>query len=141
MGNRLPLSAVAAKRTGLIDDCFGKNNEIFTAMIESLAEQLARDVSYAKRLDTKRRQRAQDESVKSLAAYRAEELEHMKLNFYGFDPSYHVARYNFVFKIPQSWTPLHLAKHRRRIETGQQHGAAARNTNLLGDATAPAPTS
>ena len=37
----------------------------------------------------------------------------MKLNFYGFDPSYHVARYNFVYKVPHSWTPLHLARHRR----------------------------
>ena len=37
----------------------------------------------------------------------------MKLNFYGFDPSYHVARYNFVYKIPHAWTPLYLARHRR----------------------------
>ncbi len=137
MGNRLPLGAVAAKRTGLIDDCFGKNNEEFSATIESIAEQLARDTSYATRLETKHRQRIQDESIKSLATYRAEELEHMKLNFYGFDPSYHVARYNFVFKIPQSWTPLHLARHRRRIETGKHHGADERNTRLRGIVPAP----
>jgi hypothetical protein len=37
----------------------------------------------------------------------------MKLNFYGFDPSYHVARYHFVHKVPHAWTPLHLARHRR----------------------------
>jgi putative two-component system hydrogenase maturation factor HypX/HoxX len=36
----------------------------------------------------------------------------MKLNFYGFDPSYHVARYHFVFKLPKSRTPLYLAAHR-----------------------------
>ena len=36
----------------------------------------------------------------------------MKLNFYGFDPSYHVARYHFVFKVPRSRTPLFLARHR-----------------------------
>ena len=41
----------------------------------------------------------------------------MKQNFYGFDSSYHVARYNFVHKVPRSRTPLHLAKHRRR-QTG-----------------------
>ena len=40
----------------------------------------------------KRATRAADEAAKPLAAYRAEELERMKLNFYGFDPSYHVAR-------------------------------------------------
>ena len=38
----------------------------------------------------------------------------MKLNFFGFDPSYHVARYNFVYKVPRSRTPLWLATHRRR---------------------------
>jgi len=37
----------------------------------------------------------------------------MKLNFFGFDPSYHVARYHFVHKLPRSRTPLWLARHRR----------------------------
>jgi putative two-component system hydrogenase maturation factor HypX/HoxX len=36
----------------------------------------------------------------------------MHRNFYGFDPSYHVARSRFVHKHPHSWTPRHLAKHR-----------------------------
>jgi putative two-component system hydrogenase maturation factor HypX/HoxX len=38
----------------------------------------------------------------------------MRLNFYGFDPSCHVARYNFICKVPKSRTPLTLARHRRR---------------------------
>jgi putative two-component system hydrogenase maturation factor HypX/HoxX len=38
----------------------------------------------------------------------------MRLNFYGFDPSYHVARYNFVYKVPKSRTPLTIARHRRK---------------------------
>ena len=37
----------------------------------------------------------------------------MKLNFYGFDPSYHVARYNFVNRVPKSRTPLTIAPHRQ----------------------------
>ena len=37
----------------------------------------------------------------------------MRLNFYGFDSSYHVARYNFVYKVPKSRTPLTIASHRR----------------------------
>jgi putative two-component system hydrogenase maturation factor HypX/HoxX len=41
------------------------------------------------------------------------ELERMRLNFYGFDASYHVARQHFVHKLPHSRTPLHLARHRR----------------------------
>jgi putative two-component system hydrogenase maturation factor HypX/HoxX len=39
----------------------------------------------------------EDESIKPLANYRAEELERMKVNFFGADPSYHEARRRFVF--------------------------------------------
>ena len=56
--------------------------------------------------------RLADEAVKPLAAYRAEELAELQRNFYGFDPSYHVARFHFVHKTPNSWTPRHLAIHR-----------------------------
>lgn len=111
--NRLPLGAAAAKRLGLIDDCFGDDIADFRRGVERIAETLAGDADYAAQLARKRQQRQQDEAAKPLEYYRAEELECMKLNFYGFDPSYHVARYNFVFKIPRSWTPLHLARHRR----------------------------
>jgi len=67
-------------------------------------------------MQAKAGQRAADEAAKPLVAYRAEELERMKLNFYGFDPSYHVARHAFVTKMPRSRTPLWLARHRRRVE-------------------------
>jgi putative two-component system hydrogenase maturation factor HypX/HoxX len=112
MENRLPLGAAEAKRLGLIDDCFGTNVEDFTVRIEALAQALADDPSHGTHLAEKRQRRVKDEVAKPLARYRLEELEHMKLNFYGFDPSYHVARYNFVFRVPNSWTPLHLARHR-----------------------------
>lgn len=112
MENRLPLGARAAKRIGLIDDCFGADADEFVAQIESIAAALAEDASYEEQLGKKLQQRKKDEANKSLLLYRAEELERMKLNFYGFDPSYHVARYNFVFRVPSSWTPLHLARHR-----------------------------
>ncbi len=36
----------------------------------------------------------------------------MKLNFYGFDPSYHVARYHFVYRLAKARTPHYLASHR-----------------------------
>jgi putative two-component system hydrogenase maturation factor HypX/HoxX len=113
MEHRLPLGAGAARRLGLIDDCFGHDADDFVARIESIAAALAADVSYEALLREKRERRARDEADKPLAQYRIEELERMKLNFYGFDPSYHVARYNFVFRVPNSWTPLHLARHRR----------------------------
>ncbi len=118
MEHRLPLSATAARGFGLIDDSFGRNVADFEAAVESLAKFLARSPSYETHLAAKRQRRARDESEKPLSRYRAEELERMRLNFYGFDPSYHVARYNFVFKVPYSWTPLHLALHRR---TGGYH--------------------
>jgi putative two-component system hydrogenase maturation factor HypX/HoxX len=36
----------------------------------------------------------------------------MRLAFYGFDPSYHVARGRFITREPIARTPLHLAWHR-----------------------------
>ncbi len=62
--------------------------------------------------------RAGDEEKKPLQAYRDAEIERMKLNFYGFDPSYHVARYNFIHKVPKSRTPLTLAEHRSKRKRG-----------------------
>ena len=66
----------------------------------------------ANKLTAKCAQRAADEQRKPLHQYRAEELAMMRRNFYGFDPAYHVARYHFTAKSPQSWTPRHLARHR-----------------------------
>lgn len=40
-----------------------------------------------------------------------EELKR-KMNFFGFDPSYHIARYNFIRRVPKSRTPSWLATHR-----------------------------
>ena len=54
------------------------------------------DTGLDARLVEKRRRREADEAEKPLASYRSEELARMRLNFYGFDPSYHVARYNFI---------------------------------------------
>jgi putative two-component system hydrogenase maturation factor HypX/HoxX len=113
MENRLPLGATAARRLGLIDDCFGNDMDDFVAQVEIIATRLAQDPLLETHLIEKRQRRAKDEADKPLAQCRAQELERMKLNFYGFDPSYHVARYNFVFRVPHSWTPLHLARHRR----------------------------
>jgi len=113
--NRLPVGAAEAREMGLIDGCFGTDREDFVARIEQIAEGLAASPDYPALLQEKIDRRARDEREKPLDAYRAEELQHMKLNFYGFDPSYHVARYNFVYKIPHAWTPLYLVRHRRIV--------------------------
>ncbi|MDH4286919.1 MAG: enoyl-CoA hydratase/isomerase family protein, partial [Gallionella sp.] len=111
--NRQPVGAAEAQEIGLIDCCFGTDRKDFLARIEKIAEELASSPDYLTLLGEKVARRERDEKAKPLEAYRAEELQHMKLNFYGFNPSYHVARYNFVYKIPHAWTPLYLARHRR----------------------------
>lgn len=109
---RLPMGTPEARRLGLLDEAFGGGVGDFRADVRERARALAADPALPRLLEEKRRRRAADEAVKPLDAYRAEELERMRLNFYGFDPSYHVARYNFVFKVPKSRTPLYLARHR-----------------------------
>ena len=112
MNNRLPLSAAAALACGLTDARLAGDPEEFAREVGRRARALALAADYPDRLEAKRARRASDEAAKPLAQYRAEELAHMKRNFYGFDPSYHVARYHFVNKSPASWTPRHLARHR-----------------------------
>lgn len=109
---RLPIGAPEAYNLGLIDACFALTQLKFQKKIEQMAKILATSPNYVALLQNKARQREKDEQKKPLAAYRADELRHMQLNFYGFDPSYHVARYHFVHKIPHAWTPLYLARHR-----------------------------
>jgi putative two-component system hydrogenase maturation factor HypX/HoxX len=84
----------------------------FVAEVRARAEALARAPDWAARLAAKRHRRAEDEARKPLASYRADELARMRTNFYGFDPSYHVARYNFVRRVPKSRTPITIARHR-----------------------------
>lgn len=110
--NRLPVLAEEAAEWGLLDGCFGAGREEFVAQIRQRAEALAAAPDFDAQLSEKNRRRAEDEAIKPLDAYREEEMAHMKLNFYGFDPSYHVARSNFVRKVPRSRTPLYLARHR-----------------------------
>jgi putative two-component system hydrogenase maturation factor HypX/HoxX len=112
MRNRLPLGAAEAAEMGFLDEAFGDDLAGFEVEIHTRAEALAASSDFAAQLEAKRQRRAEDEAAKPLDTYRAEELKHMQRNFYGFDPSYHVARHHFVRKTPHSWTPRHLAIHR-----------------------------
>jgi hypothetical protein len=49
-------------------------------------------------LRKKHERRLDDESIKPLASYRAEELARMRVNFFGPGLAYHEARRRFVFK-------------------------------------------
>ena len=112
--NRLPIGAAAAAKIGLVDEHFGRDVASFRAQVDLRARELANGPMLETLLEAKRHRRASDELCKPLAAYREEELARMRLNFYGFDSSYHVARFNFVHKLPRSRTPLYLARHRSR---------------------------
>ncbi len=111
--SRLPLGARAARGFGLIDDHFGATGEEFELLVRKLAQELTQDHGFDRVLKEKNRRRSRDEAKRPLHLYRSEELDRLRMNFYGFDPSYHVARYHFVHRVPHSWTPLHLARHRR----------------------------
>jgi putative two-component system hydrogenase maturation factor HypX/HoxX len=112
MAARLPMASAEAVALGLADLRFGANVADFLGEARSRAEALAAAPDWAARLAAKTRARAAEEARKPLEAYRAEELARMHMNFYGFDPSYHVARSNFVRRIPKSRTPITIARHR-----------------------------
>ena len=112
MTQRLPLLAVDAQRMGLIDDCMDTGTAALETKVIPHALALALTYNLPDRILQKQQIRAVDETTRPLADYRKEELSRMHRNFYGFDPSYHVARYHFVHKLPHAWTPRHLAVHR-----------------------------
>lgn len=116
---RLPMGAREAVAIGLADRVVSADRVAFNASVQRDAARIATDPGLSRRLDEKAARRRADEAEKPLAMWRAEELARMRRNFYGFDPSYHVARYNFVHKIPKSRTPLTLARHRSQPNARQ----------------------
>jgi putative two-component system hydrogenase maturation factor HypX/HoxX len=112
MGQRLPLLAGEARALGLVDALFADDAAGFEAAARREALALAARPDFGELLAAKQARRAHDEAVRPLAAYRADELARMRRNFYGFDPSYHVARHHFVTRKLPAWTPRHLARHR-----------------------------
>ena len=109
---RLPLGSAEALRQGLVDAVLGPDALTLEAEARAKALTWAAAPDVAERVAAKAARRAADEAVKPLQRYRDEELARMHRNFYGFDPSYHVARHYFVHRKPQAWTPRHLAVHR-----------------------------
>lgn len=112
MQERLPLLARRAVSLGMIDYCDEAPRAGYVDRCLQRALELAASSDFEERIARKARRRAEDEAVRPLADYREHELAQMHRNFYGFDPSYHVARHHFVTKQPHAWTPRHLAHHR-----------------------------
>lgn len=113
----LPLGMKKARAIGYVDELLPDTSEEYHAALREKAEALARSPDYSRLLAEKRERRQQDEKEKPLSAYRAAELDQMKMNFSGTlrcgDVNYHEARYNFVHKVRPKETPAHLAKHLR----------------------------
>ncbi|MBL39190.1 MAG: hydrogenase maturation protein [Xanthomonadales bacterium] len=121
MGHRLPMLADRAQQLGLVDAVGPNRTAEFDEFVARRARALALD-DWHEEIDAKSKARAADEALRALASYRKAELDRMHLNFFGFDPSYHVARYRLVHRTPHAWTPLHLARHRSiaRAEAGTE---------------------
>jgi putative two-component system hydrogenase maturation factor HypX/HoxX len=112
MQRRLPLSAPEALRIDFIDRCLDvPAGDALDAAVRE-ARLLAASYNLGDRVMRKQIERAAHEADRPLADYRQEELSRMHRNFYGFDPSFHIARHHFVHKLPHAWTPRHLAVHR-----------------------------
>jgi len=105
----LPISTRTAQQIGLIDAAFEEDAASFRHHVRELAEELASSSRYEHLSEEKRHTRQTDEASKPLQAYREEELQHMWLNFFGTDQSYHLARQRFVYKglIPSATLPNH----------------------------------
>ncbi|OIQ75788.1 2,3-dehydroadipyl-CoA hydratase [mine drainage metagenome] len=112
MQQRQALAAQQAQHAGLADDCLPGDVSGFRRKVISYASKLAVSLDIKAQLTIKNEARSTHETAKPLAQYRQEEMAQMQRNFYGFDPSYHVARHHFVHKSPASWTPRHLCVHR-----------------------------
>lgn len=93
-----PLGARKALEIGFLDGVFGEDVETFEKELRRRAIGLVQDSEYRSSIAKKLKRRLEDELVKPLANYRAEELEMMRVNFYGPNPAYHEARRRFVFK-------------------------------------------
>lgn len=109
----LPISARKAWQIGYIDRVLDRDHNLFFAQAKRLAAQLVADREQFNRiLEQKAETRLRDESQKPLAAYRKFELTKMYANFYGSD-QYDRAREAFVYKKPNTTTPLNIAVHRK----------------------------
>ncbi len=121
---RLPMGVREAMELGLASRVLVNDADAARADLRSAALALAAQPDIGERIADKRMRRQRDEAQKPLDRYREEELQRMRRNFYGFDPSYHVARYNFIRKVPKSRTPMTLAIHRATGWPDQQTGGA-----------------
>jgi putative two-component system protein, hydrogenase maturation factor HypX/HoxX len=111
----LPIGTKKAKAIGYIDEIFPDDYANYLEQVRQNAEAMAVHPQYQQMLEEKCNARQRDEQAKPLSAYRAAELQKMKINFSGKsiagEVNYHEARYNFVHKVKPKETAACLAKH------------------------------
>ncbi|KOU51948.1 hydrogenase maturation protein [Streptomyces sp. WM6378] len=123
-----PVGAAAAHRMGLVDRLVACGPQRFRAEIAQMAGRLASSPSVDGRIAAKKAERERQEATKPLAAYRQEELTHMRRTFFDPDAPYHALRGAFVRKVRTEGTPAHLAgtgPGRRVIVGGPVGGGVA----------------
>ncbi len=101
-----PMGTKAAKAMGFLDDSFGDGIDEFEEEIALRAAEMAQDPRIWCLLREKHEKHLTARSIKSLAAYRADELKKMRANFFGPDTAYHEARQRFVYKgasVSRAW--------------------------------------
>ena len=113
--NRMPISSYTAFKVELIDGVFGKTTSEFREILKNKIKEFINSPEYHKFIENKKKERTNPKWLEEIKKAREHELERMKLNFYGFDTSYHIARYYFVHRKPHFRTPPYLAKHRRKV--------------------------
>ncbi len=113
MEERMPLSSKKAFEIGLIDGVFGRTPSEFREILKEKIKEFVNSPEFEEFIKRKISERTSPRWKELIKRCREEELEHMKLNFYGFDTSYHIARHYFVHRIPHFRTPPYLAIHRR----------------------------
>ncbi|GAA2493166.1 hydrogenase maturation protein [Streptomyces longisporus] len=96
----LPVSAASAARIGLVDRLVQAPPHGFTAEIERLAAELARDPDLSQRIAAKAAARQADEARQPLAEFRRDELARMRAIFFDPHAPYHALRSAFVRKLP-----------------------------------------
>ncbi|MEV4442459.1 hydrogenase maturation protein [Streptomyces sp. NPDC049577] len=100
MARAAPLSAARAREFGLVDRVVAGPPQEFADTVTRMAADLLGELDVPTRIAVKKAARERDESVKPLAAYRAQELELMRRAFFGPDEPYHALRSAFVRKRP-----------------------------------------
>ncbi|MFG2138176.1 hydrogenase maturation protein [Streptomyces sp. NPDC048650] len=100
MERALPVTAATGQRLGLVDRLLDCAPQDFTEGTARLAARLAAAPACQSRIAAKKAARDRDETLRPLAAYRADELARMHPQFFDPDQPYHALRRAFVRKEP-----------------------------------------